>query len=558
MPVATSRCLVLPEFIDEQHFMAVTSLDILLPPLPGSAGSTVLNAKVLRVDPLVSPSGGAAFATAEVEVEILSGSRLLVACQRVVLRAERRLRGTCGSRVVVRSAELDLFRQQMGAAPRPEQHLLLAGSSAGDQFGFAVALVGDLDGDGIADLAIGAPSTAAGGSLYLMSSATGSLLRRIDGGIPEGSFGFAVTPAGDVDGDGTPDILVGAPGPHDLLGHAYLISGRTGSILRTYTGSSNGDQFGWSVANPGDVDGDGIPDQAIGAPSAAPGGRVDAGSAYLFSGATGALINRWDGADPGDALGFAVAGVGDSNSDGFPEMLIGASQASPAGVEQAGLALLVTTRPPFSVLHTFVGSNAGDGLGWLVASAGDVNGDGVPDLMIGSPGTAPFGGALPGRLSFYSGATFSKLSELDGTSQGDSFGLAAAAANLGTGPFQLVGVPDAGPILSTGRADLFFGASAPPVRTFSGRDRFSQFGWAVAMDGGQSVLAIGAPGANPGGLQAAGTVDVFILAGPDHLHLELCVEALLATEESRQVTLSSSSGACTGGSGTPGIGDTRW
>ena len=96
------------------------------------------------------------------------------------------------------------------------------------------------------------------------------------------------------------------------------------------------------------------------------------------------------------------------------------------------------------------------------------------------------------------------------------------------------------------------------MRTFSGRDRFSQFGWAVAMDGGQSVLAIGAPGANPGGLQAAGTVDVFILAGLNHLHLELCVEALLATEESRQVTVSSSSGACTGGSGTPGIGDTRW
>lgn len=539
MTPATPTCLLLTEVTDQLGFVAQTAMDIRLPPLPGCS---VLNARVLRVDPLVDVSGGACFATAQVEVEVLQGNRLVVvACPPVMLRAERRLRGTCNSRVVLRDADVAVLRQQVQQLPLQqlaERHLLLKGLSPGDQFGLAIALIGDIDGDGVSDLAIGAPSIFGNGSVFLVSSSTGNVLRRIDGPVPRGGFGFAIALAGDINADGLPDILVGAPGPRGTGGSAYLVSTRTGAILRTYSASTSFDLFGWSVANPADVDGDGIPDQLIGSPSASPGGRLDAGSAFLFSGATGTLIHRYDGATAGDALGFAVGSPGDVTGDGVPELLLGASQASPGGVAQAGLALLVGARPPFATLRSFTGTFAGDGLGWLVGAAGDLNGDGVPDLMIGAPGTAPFGGARPGRLSFFSGADGAKLRELNGLAVGDSLGVAAAAANLGDIPFQLVGSPDAGPALSTGRADLFQNANPVPVRSFFGRDRFGQFGWSVALD--SRVLAVGAPGADPDGLDDAGTVDVFIQGGGGascNLHLGLCVEAVLAVEQPRQLTV---------------------
>ncbi len=175
------------------------------------------------------------------------------------------------------------------AAPAGAQLPLLHsfdGSAAGDHLGLSVSGAGDVDSDGFADFIIGASGDDTGGvnagAAFVVSGRDGTILYSVFGGSINGAFGSSVSDAGDVDRDGSDDVIIGEP----VAGNAIIISGVDGSILRTL---SLGESFGTAVAGAGDVNGDGFADQIIGAPHASITDFLDC-AAYVFSGRDGALL----------------------------------------------------------------------------------------------------------------------------------------------------------------------------------------------------------------------------------------------------------------------------
>src|SRR5262245_49467194 len=172
----------------------------------------------------------------------------------------------------------------------------------------AVTSVGDIDLDGKADLALGAPGeNLARGRVTLVSGATHATLFSVAGTLPGERFGAAVAPAGDVNGDGRLDVLVGAPGSTLMTGSARVLSGVDGSVLRTLTGTGLGSHFGAAVAGAGDSNGDGKADLLVGAPDYASGTGSGNGQVTLWSGSSGTQLYVATGSS-GDHLGTAVGG----------------------------------------------------------------------------------------------------------------------------------------------------------------------------------------------------------------------------------------------------------
>ncbi len=216
----------------------------------------------------------------------------------------------------------------------------------------SLAGVGDIDGDGAGDLLIGdptfdTPNSADGGRAVALSGASGAVLFTFIGVTSGGWRGTSVAACGDVDGDGTRDLLVGAPnenpaGPGVGPGAARAFSGATGNQLMVVGGAALGEHFGWSVAGTGDADGDSVPDLLAGAPDADPAGSIDAGRAVLFSGSSGSVIATFSGTGAGDRLGLSVAGPEDMNADGFADLALGSPLADPAGLVDAGQARVIS------------------------------------------------------------------------------------------------------------------------------------------------------------------------------------------------------------------------
>jgi len=275
------------------------------------------------------------------------------------------------------------------------------GGGAGDNLGYSVDGAGDVDGDGYADVVGGAFGANGGvGAAYVWSGRTGSLLHTFSGTQPIGHFGQAVAGAGDVDADGYADVIVGAPytggsgGAGGLqIGEVKVFSGRTGAQLRAWSGPNNFMAFGFAVDGAGDVDADGYDDLVVGAPYW-DGAGSDSGQAYVFSGRTGSEL--WPGSRLGGTnanLGFSVAGAGDANGDGFAEVLAGAPLTGWGTFE--GAAYLSDGRTG-AVLRSYVGEKPGNKLGYAADTAGDVNGDAKDDVFLGSLWWDT-GGAAAGR-----------------------------------------------------------------------------------------------------------------------------------------------------------------
>lgn len=262
----------------------------------------------------------------------------------------------------------------------------------GSSFGTSIATLADLDGDGAPDFAVGAVRYSDGmspgpGAVQVFSGLTGSLLRTIVDRKPNESFGMAVVDGGDPDGNGSHDLIVGAPilsfaGPS--RGSVYIFDPATGACTDSLSPPGDWPDFGATVALIGDVDADGVPDLAVGAP-----GALNEGAVAIYSGRTHALLREGAGTFF-SSFGAAITKVDDFDGDSIPEYLIGAPTASDVLIE-AGSAYLFSGASG-SALRTFTGASRGAHLGAACAALGDLNGDARPDFALGAPGVRPYPG----------------------------------------------------------------------------------------------------------------------------------------------------------------------
>ena len=405
------------------------------------------------------------------------------------------------------------------------------GAVAFDQFGFSVSTAGDVNGDGKADFIVGAATASTGGkvsagSAYVYSGADGSLLHQKDGAAAGDIFGVSVSTAWDVNGDGKADFIVGAngadPPPFGIFnaGSAYVYSGADGSLLHRTNGEGVGYHFGGSVSagkiKPGpvdDVNGDGIADFTVGAPWASPGGREQAGSAYVYSGADGSLLYQKDGAATGDQLGTSVSIVGDVNRDGQADFIVGGVRAFGTGNAS------VYSGADGSVLYRKDGTATGDAFGSFVSGTGDVNRDGKADFIVGANSASPGGKEFAGSVYVYSGADGSLLYQKDGAAADDQFGVSVSGAGDVNGDGKadfIVGAIFASPggKRFAGSAYVYSGADGSLLYQKDGAAADDQFGVSVSGAGdvngdGKADFIVGAIFASPGGKRFAGSAYVY-------------------------------------------------
>jgi len=316
-----------------------------------------------------------------------------------------------------------------GPDPSDALQLTAPDTQAFEQVGRALAIVDDLDGDGTAELLVGAAQrrtgAATGGSVFLALGttsgpdlATAQELLASDVHRAQ-RFGQSVASVGDIDGDGLFDVIVGAPtddAAADQAGAAYVYLGTATGLdasseqkLTSSTATADAG-LGTAVSGAGDVDGDGHADVLVGAPAAEDAGMA-AGSATLWLGGltgidtTSEQVLISPDADAGDNLGTAVASAGDVDGDGWSDLLLGAPGAMSGGVDGAGVIVLLYGSPLGADTAGAVVLEASDpqqdaGLGQAVLGGLDLDGDGDLDLLAGAPGRT-VDGETTGGLSVW-------------------------------------------------------------------------------------------------------------------------------------------------------------
>lgn len=439
--------------------------------------------------------------------------------------------------------------------------VIMTGENTNDNFGYSVSGAGDVNGDGYHDVICGAYGFNGIGRAYIYFGGV-SMNNVADvsmfGGAIADFFGASVSNAGDVNDDGYSDVIVGAYGYNSLTGRAYIFYGGAlmdGAADVTMTGESANNSFGYSVSDAGDVNGDGFADVYVGAY----GFSASQGRAYLYYG--GANMNNavdifMTGEETLNHFGYSISGGGDVNGDGFADMIAGAYGYN----SNTGRAYVYTNTLTGEDIPdvTMTGEAALNYFGRSVSNAGDVNNDGYDDIIIGAPGVSIttgrayiyFGGIIPDNIPdvtftepnaylgssvssagdvngdgyddvivggpgisrayiFYGGVSMNNVADviLAGEVAGDSFGgSVSSAGDVNSDGYDDVIVGDLGFSLGIGRAYIFYGgASMNNISdvTMTGEATEDYFGDPVSSAGdvngdGYSDVIIGAAGYEQG------------------------------------------------------------
>ncbi len=393
--------------------------------------------------------------------------------------------------------------------------LVINGEKTNDYSGYSVSNAGDINGDGLDDLIVGAygadptTGTSAGktyvvfgttnnAAINLSAVAKGSGGFVVNGQATSDQSGYSVSSLGDMNGDGLADLLIGARyATSGNVGYSYVVYGKSNTTAVNLSavaagtggyvikGETASDYAGTSVSNAGDVNGDGIADLIVGAPAAESGGNSSAGQTYVVFGQTGTTavnLSKVAGGSGGfvingvatsDYTGSSVSSAGDVNGDGFADLIVGGYGAGSAGIayvvfgKSSTTAVSLPTGNATTSSSGFVikGVSSADDAGYSVSNAGDVNGDGLADLLVGAP-----------RADLTSTKTSSgKAYVVFGQTGNTAINLSAVAA--GTGGFVMTGptatsqaglaVSYAGDINGDGLADVI--VAAPNDGPYTGK-----------------------------------------------------------------------------------------
>ena len=279
-------------------------------------------------------------------------------------------------------------------------------------FGQSVALLGDLDGDGVDDIGAWSPryatKSAMGGRGYLLSGQTASVIKTYTGSQQSESVGDIVR-LGDIDGDGKRDFGIAAAGftsgPNGA-GTFDVMSGATLKRLYHLDGANTRDRFGAHSGELGDLDGDRVPDFAVSADLFDVTPANHEGRVYVFSGATGAIVYQLDGSTKDEYFGYLPhGGPIDLNADGFADILVGSTFTIPNSGGKLESQVYAYSGRNGRMMYEFRGTRitvSSDRLGDSIAPAGDLNGDGIDDVIVGAP-FAMNGKSVEGRAYVFAG-----------------------------------------------------------------------------------------------------------------------------------------------------------
>ncbi len=381
------------------------------------------------------------------------------------------------------------------AAPRRLSAVVddvLDGVQAGSQMGYALA-TGDLNGDGLGDIAVGYPNFDTGsvnvGRVELYYGAPGRLDLTIDailnGGTPGARFGRSVA-IGDFNGDGYGDLAVGAPEQTSNGGEAHIFYGGAGAFNTTVDQvksiSQVGAGYGEVVANVGDLNGDGIVELGVGAPTLDVSGLSNAGAAYVYAGnragiRTSAMLELQGGGEEA-RRGRNISSAGDMNGDGFGDLAVARRNSS---TDEGGVEIYLGATTLDTTIDALLASlTSGSGCGIGLANAGDVNGDGYSDLVIGCPTQNSSPTPNPGTFRVHYGSASGPSETLRSLEVG-----AFANAKFGQS------VAGAGDVDADGFADFLVGipAASQNMQTGNGAMRLYRGGATFLEPGDYVVVA---------------------------------------------------------------------